>query len=363
MARHDRLDKIAVLMTRELHPLRVDDLDDLSRFLTVGFHSDSAADFAAPDVLHWKYLEARGELDDLPRSYLARDEASQVIGHVGLCRTFWEGTAITEGRISTLHMIDWLGSTAHRAVGASLMRKAHETASTQFGLGGSEAGRTVIKRGGYQPRQPVCVYQSILRPSYLFRMPGLRGIERTWRLGREITRKAAHPARTSRRRIELRQVSQFGSEIDTVVEEARAHSILTSRTHQRLNHMLRFPRQSMSGWLLQMSSDRVCGFAILNIVPHHCGGIRLGKIVDCVLTSDEVDIWHASLLALKRELDHQRADIAQCFGSTPWICEGLDRAGFVSRFSLEFSLRDRSSLIPQGIPFHLMPIEADYAYT
>ena len=185
--------KVALIMTRELRPLRVDDLHDLSRFLTLGFHTESAADFAAPDVLHWKYLEARGEADDLPRSYLAHDEAGEIIGHVGLCRTSWEGAAIAGGSISTLHMIDWLGSTAHRSVGASLMRKAHETATTQFGLGGSEAGRTVIKRGGYQPRQPVAVYQSILRPSYLFRMPGLAVAERISRLGRDIVQKIAHP--------------------------------------------------------------------------------------------------------------------------------------------------------------------------
>ena len=112
-----------------------------------------------------------------------------------------------------------------------------------------------------------------------------------------------------------------------------------------------------------MPPDRLCGFAVLNIVPQYHGGLRLGKVVDCLLATDEVDIWHAALVALKREMTHQRADIIQCFGSTPWICEGLDRAGYVSRFSLEFSLRDRGSLVPQGIPFHLMPIEADYAYT
>ena len=56
-------------------------------------------------------------------------------------------------------MIDWLGSAEHRSVGASLMRKAHKSVPTQFGLGGSEAGRTVGGGGGYAIRDLIPVYQ------------------------------------------------------------------------------------------------------------------------------------------------------------------------------------------------------------
>ena len=133
---------VAIAMTREIRPLEPDDLEDLSRFLTEGFHTAPDADFAAPEVLRWKYLEPTGEGEDRgPRSYLARDEAGAVIGHVGICPTAFEGAVIPGGSVATLHMIDWLGSPGHRSVGASLMRKAHEAAPTQFGLGGSDAGK------------------------------------------------------------------------------------------------------------------------------------------------------------------------------------------------------------------------------
>ena len=91
--------------------------------------------------------------------------------------------------------------------------------------------------------------------------------------------------------------------------------------------------------------------------------MRLGKVVDCLLVGTDPGFWHAAAFALLHELARQGADVAQAFASSPWMAEGLRRAGFVSKFSLEFSLRDRQGLIPRGTPLHLMPIEADYAYT
>ena len=46
-----------VTMAREIRPLTADDIPELSQFLTTGFHTPPEADYAAPDVLRWKYLE------------------------------------------------------------------------------------------------------------------------------------------------------------------------------------------------------------------------------------------------------------------------------------------------------------------
>ena len=99
------------------------------------------------------------------------------------------------------------------------------------------------------------------------------------------------------------------------------------------------------------------------MIPQHQGRIRIGKIVDCLVDSTDVDLWHAAINDLTHELARQDADLVQAFASTPWITEGLRRSGFVSRFELEFHLRDRQDLIPRDIPFHFTPLEADYAYT
>jgi hypothetical protein len=352
-------------MIREIRPLQPDDLGELSRFLTAGFHTAPDALFAAPDVLRWKYLEAMGGGDDDgPRSYIARDEGGSIIGHVGICPTAFEGEAISGGRVATLHMIDWLGSAEHRSVGASLMRKAHEGTPTQFGLGGSEAGRTVIKRGGYEPREPVPVYRRVLRPSHWLRVPGLGLAHRAARFARDLASSFPRPSRAPGTPVEVRRVASFGDEwLGEILEAAKKHAILTDRGLARLNHLLRFPRQAMSGWELLDVGGRARGFGLLNLVPQDRGQVRMGKIVDCLLDNVDADLWHAAVRALTRELAGRGADIAESFGSTLWMAEGLRRSGFVSRFALEFSLRDRQERIPRGIPFHLMPIEADYAYT
>jgi hypothetical protein len=144
---------------------------------------------------------------------------------------------------------------------------------------------------------------------------------------------------------------------------ARKKTILTSRSSDRLNHLLHFPGQPISAWQLNASTGELCGFAVLNVIPQHGGRVQLGKIVDCLLARNDERLWHDAILALVRELKNQGADIAQTFASTRWMTAALQQSGFTSRFALEFSVRDRQELIPTGVPFHLMPIEADYAYT
>ena len=76
-----------------------------------------------------------------------------------------------------------------------------------------------------------------------------------------------------------------------------------------------------------------------------------------------LDLWHAAVLALTRELARQGADLAQAYASTPWAADALRRSGFTSRFAVKFHIRDRMGLIPQNAMFHLTPLEGDYAYT
>lgn len=291
------------------------------------------------------------------------DENGQIIGHVGICRTDFESDLILAGRAATLHMIDWLGSAEHRSIGASLMRLAHAQAPTQFGVGGSVAGRTVIKRGGYEPRDEVPVYQRVLRPSHWLRIPELGRLDRAAHLLRDLTQSLLARSQGSRDQVALRKVTSFDQIIEPIIKDARRHAILTSRTSARLNHFLRFPRQTMSGWQIMTRHNELCGFALLSVVPRHGGRVRLGKIVDCLLSGTDIIAWSAAIQGLTDELQQQGADLVQAFAGPPWMTNALRQCGFSPRFTLEFSIRDRQQLLPRGIPFHLMPIEADYGYT
>jgi hypothetical protein len=367
-------------MSRDIRPLTTDDIPALGRFLAAGFHADPDADFAAPEVLRWKYLRPENsasagssastdEADlpdpDLPRSYIARDEAGRIIGHLGLCRTAFEGKALASagGRVSTIHIIDWLGSPEHKAVGMSLMRRAHQGVATQFGLGVSQAALVVGERAGYDLRSLVPVYSRVLLPGYWLRAGTLRPWQRGLRLARDAASRLIRPRAVPRVSIGLRRVATFGPEIVPIVESAWEHAILTSRDPSRLNAFLDFPRQSMSGWHLFDDAGRLRGLAVLNVIPKDRGRTRTGKVVDCLLDNVDVNLWHAAVYALTGELKRQGADLAQAYASTPWAAEALRRSGFSSRYSVKFHIRDHQGLIPKGLTFHLTPMEGDYTYT
>ncbi len=360
-------------MAREISCLTEKDIPDLSRFLTAGFQTPAQADYAAPEVLRWKYLEplqvgnATGDDGSLtmPRSYLARDENGRVIGHLGLCRTMFEGQALAAhgGQASTIHIIDWLGSPDHRAVGTSLMRKAHEGVVTQFGLGVSQAALVVGERIGYELRSLVPAYVRVLRPGYWMRTGGSSIVSRGLRLARDAARRRLERPITARTDIVLERVVSFGDEISPVVEKARLRTILTRRDAPRLNNMLRFPRQTMTGWHVRDGTGALRGFALLNLVPTDQGRTRTGKIVDCLLDDADVPLWQAAILALTHELERQGAELALAYASTLWVAEALRQNGYQSRFAVKFHIRDRQSIIPRDAAFHLTPLEGDYAYT
>ncbi len=354
-------------MTRDIRPLTPDDLPELSRFLTAGFHAPSDADFAAPEVLRWKYLEpADDELDsDTALSYVGRDEAGRIVGHLGLCRTEFEGQALSAlgGRVPTIHIIDWLGSPEHRALGMSLMRRAHQGVVTQFGLGVSQAALVVGERAGYELRSLVPAYSRVLRAGYWLRSGGLNPLQRGSRLARDMTNRWIHPPAAPRKVIAIRRVSAFGPEILPIVEQARAHVLFTRRDPDRLNAFLRFPRQAMSGWHLLDDTGRLRGLAVLNLIPKDQGRTLTGKFVDCLLDDLDPSTWHAAAIALTDELARQGADLAQAYASTPWTAEALRRSGYTSRFSVKFHIRDRQGIIPRDAAFYLTPLEGDYAYT
>jgi hypothetical protein len=360
-------------MAHEILPLTSNDIPELSRFLTAGFHSPPDADYAAPEVLRWKYLDphlagngARGDAGQLAAcSYIARDEKGQIVGHLGLCRTAFEGQALAAhgGQAATIHIIDWLGSTGHRAVGTSLMRKAHEGVATQFGLGVSQAALVVGERIGYELRSLVPVYARVIRAGYWMRAGGTNVVARGLRFARDAAIRWLRPMTVPRAIIVLEQVFDFGPEIGPIVERAKRHAVLTRRDEQRLNAMLHFPRQAMTGWHLRDDAGRLRGFAVLNVIAKDAGRTRTGKIVDCLLDDVDVEFWQAAITALTHELARQGADLAQAYASTPWTVEALRLSGYQSRFTVKFHIRDRQALIPRESIFYLTPLEGDYAYT
>ncbi len=352
-------------MAFDIRPLTPDDLSELSHFLIEGFHAPADAAFAAPEVLRWKYLDPLGiEAGDAPRSYLGCEPSTgRIVGHLGVCPGRFHGAGLPAEGVSTLHMIDWLASVAGTGVGATLMRRAHRNTACQYGLGGSDAGRGVGGGGGYGLVRLIPVYQRVFRPAHRLRVPGHGRAVRWLRAARDVATRLTRPPRRPRTHIDLQAVETFGGEITPILDAYGARAVFTTRAPDLLNHVLHYPRSGVTGWHL-LAESRVRGFAMLSLVPRP-GGVRLGKVVDCVVDLDDPDLWHASAVALTNELARQGADVAQAFASTAWSVRAWRSAGFSPVHDLEFRLRNRSNRLPPAgaSTFHLTPLEADYAYT
>jgi hypothetical protein len=386
-----------VTIARNLRPLTPDDIPELSEFLITGFGAEAGAHFAAPDVLRWKYLENNGSASgvitagndqalpsdqrsqsvqvnsqqsiqrhpDYSRSYVARNELGRIVGHLGLCHTYFEGRGImtSSGQVATMHIIDWLGSPEQRSIGMSLLRLVHHRDGTQFALGATPLAVSIGERSGYEPREVIPVYNCVLRASYWLRTKGSGSLNRWLRVGRELLSRLVRPSISWQSYLTLERVLSFGPELTELIIKIKAHVILTGRDPARLNRFLQFPRQAFSGWYLRDQAGCLRGFALLNLVSQDGGLTRTGKIVDCLFDNVEGSFWQAAILNLTLELKRQGADVAQCYASTPWMVEALSKCGFVSRFGVKFLLRDPRGQIPRGATFHLTALEGDYAYT
>lgn len=349
-------------MPHDIRPLTRYDLPELSRFLTEGFQASFDSAFAAVDVLAWKYLDPRGpEAGEGPRSLIARDlDTGKILGHLGLCPGRWHGGVLPAGGVSTLHMIDWLGSKEAVGVGAALMRRAHESTETQYGLGGSVAGRGVGGRGGYSLIRRVPVFSRALRPLYRLRDPSIGLPGRLLRATRDTLGRLRSRSRRPQTPVTLVRLTSFDDRVTETVQAYRDRALYTTRDPALFDHLLRFPRGGLTGWELR-SGGRSIGFALLSVIPQS-NGLRLGRIVDCVLTEERDTAWHGAISALSDELYRQGADLAHGVASTPWFEQALVAAGYAETHRLDFRLRDRSKLIPTEFPVHLTLLEADYAY-
>ena len=340
-------------------PLRPEEIAELSEFLAAGFGRAADDAYASPEVLNWKYFDPCGAQEQ-PRSFIARDRGT-IVAHLGVCpRAFVSVGFGSEGApIRTVHFVDWLASRAHPSTGLMLMMRGFRTAETQYALGGSAAGRQMAQKVGYETISTVPAYGRILRPAYQWRSADHGILGRLLRVGKDLGRTIVQTRLPPRVRIELLRIQRFGEEVPSILMRFPRTICTTTRTPELLNHYLRYPRGTFSGWTIHAEGTLV-GFGMISIVPE--GTARKGKIIECFLDRVDGDYWRAAIAALTRELGRQSADYVTGFGSTPWACEAFEADGFVQLNSSDFQLRDKKKLISREKPFHLTFLEADHGY-
>jgi hypothetical protein len=348
-------------MTPQIRPIQQEDIPELSRFLIQGFKSPADAVYAREDVLRWKYFDPRGAQHEfMPRGFIAHQDA-KIVGHAGMCPThFLVGSGSAQTKLKTVHHIDWLAAKVGVPIGSMLAQQGFQHTQIQYGIGGTEGARKADRKMGFDDFAQVPRYTKVLRLNYRLRKPRHAPLWKAFlQTARDRGRATLRPKRSCSQHLELRRVTSFGPEVENIVSETKIAAIHSLRTSELLNHFLRYPPKTVSGWLL-MQGDKPRGFALLSVVPG--ADMRFGKVSDCFLDCLDEEIWHCAIQTLSNELRNQGADVAMSYGTAPWMAKALEADGFcVSRFSL-FALRDPQKIISHGTPLFVTPVEADHAY-
>jgi hypothetical protein len=340
----------------EIVALDASRLPELSAFLRSAFPLQPAAEFATPDILEWKYFDPRLR-NDGPRSVVALVDG-RIVAHVGYSTTAFLRMGEPSVQIDAISLIDWYSHPLHRPAGGLLMLNASRAADTQYTLGCSQEAENVLLASGYSVVTTVPRFERVISASFFLRArrrPRWRHISGPLKFPRNAGCRSGSRAHT----VELRQVTAFGPEVDSVMEGGTIPVVFSSRRSTLLNHYLRYPRKTMSGWLV-FRNEGLIGAAILNCWDRN--RIRVGKIVDCFLIDEDAKTWRLTIGALTEELRQQGSDIISCYGSTPWMSKALTDSGFTISGSTPFYLRDRKRLIRGSEQFHLTDLEADLSY-
>jgi hypothetical protein len=339
-------------------PLRRADIPELSQFLTSGFGVPATSPLFSHEVLSWKYFDGpSGPSGDSACSLIARS-AGRIVGHIGMCPRQFVVSGDGAPPVSTMHAIDWLGSAAHPGSGAFLMLQALATSKTQYAVGGSAQAQGVFPRLGFEPKPKLAVFRKVLAPFHRLRTTG-RGLFRKW-AGTAKDVASVWRGRTPPvpQTVELRSATAFTKEIDYLVQQSSLRTVTCQRDHLLLNYMLRYPLSGLTGWTIH-ASQRMIGFAVLNITPH--GRIQLGKIVDCWLDTEDPSCWQAAVAALVDRLRTRSADDVTCYATTPSLHAALVWNGFTKSREINVYIRDKQQSLPRDVPFGFSMLDGDGA--
>jgi len=338
-------------------PLRRDDIPELSQFLTSGFGDPVASSQFSHEVLLWKYFDGpSGPSGDSVCSLIARS-AGRIVGHVGMCPRQFVVPGAGATPVSTIHAIDWLGSAAHPGSGALLMLQAFATSKTQYAIGGAAQAQALFPRLGFEQKPKLTIFRKVLAPFHRLRVTG-QGLFRKWG-GTVKDMASVWRARTPPvpQTVELRPATTFTEDIDCLFRLSSPRVVTCRRDHLLLNYFLRYPLGGFSGWTIHTSQGMV-GFAVLKVTQH--GRIRLGKIVDCWLHTEEPSSWRAAVAALIDRLRALSADDVTCYATTPSLHAALLWNGF-TKSEKNVCVRDKDQLLPRDLPFGFSMLDGDGA--
>jgi hypothetical protein len=158
--------------------------------------------------------------------------------------------------------------------------------------------------------------------------------------------------------VSLRAAPTFTEEIDRLQRPSSSRVVTCRRDHALLNYFLRYPPSNFSGWTIHAPRGMI-GCALLQLAPE--GRIRLGKIVDCWLDTEDPSCWLAAVAALVDRLRALSADSVTCYAADPCLRAALLGNGFAKSDERNVYFRDKERALPRDVPLGLSMLDGDHA--
>ena len=339
-------------MTTQIRPLGQHEIPALSSFLRSGFKSQPDEDYASEDVLRWKYFDNRGE-PSCSRSLVVIDE-NRITGHMGLCPMSFHLS--DESSIHTASIIDWLG-TPGKSNGLRLLRYARKQHPLLYAMGATEQAMRVLLATDFKIIQNVPTMLQVLKPR--FYGPGPKW-KRPLRFVKDIIRIFSFRPKMSPQGILLEEVGSFSKEADDISLAYGKGLVMTTRSSAMLNHFLRFPGKTFSGYHIK-KDGRLIGMVMLNNIKR--SHLITVKLVDLILYANDPVLWRSALVAVcSYAKETFGAHSISCVASAPVFKEALASSGFTVLSNTPFCLWDPQSILRLDRPFHLTHMESDGSY-
>lgn len=318
---------------------RPEQIAELTDFLRLAFSAPEPAPFLQPELLRWKYFEARPDWSG-PRSYVLRQDG-RIIAHGCAWPVILRGGAGPE--VTSARVIDWAASPAVPGAGVVLFRKMAALADTLLAVGGSEDTRALLPKMGFRHVGDLGVYALPLRPWAQFKDRGGHGAKDWLRLARNAGWRAMRSrASTSKAAVwSMQQIDCFEA------------AFPSPRPVERLNFLLRCPATEFSAYTLERGGMRAGGF-ILTRVRHQA---RIAAL--WIGSRSRGDLEAAYALAIDAARRDPDAYEVKAAASEDAARRAIEAAGMRKRGSEPVYVYDRNRKLEGAAPPALELLDGD----
>ncbi len=304
-----------------------------------------------PECLRWKYFQPRADFL-APRSWAYRDDAGQIIAHIGVGPITFLLPDVT---VTANMMIDWAANPDWPGIGRRLMEEVSKDLPLYFTLGGTPAAKRSLQKQEYTTAGTLETFRKILRPFREFRSE-LRPFKR-WKVYRMVRGWRSHLACMN---------LAAGWSAERIWSFRSLEALLRSpdgcpwtrcaRTPDMLDYMLACPANTKA-FVLRHKGNPL-GYVLMT---HRGSQVR---IADLWLATLDEDLWKGAYAAAEQAArsSYPRAWNITATCSTPTLHNALLANRFESVFDRPLWLKDPSGLLREAKPLHVQALEADSWY-